>query len=57
MLNAGRAYYRLSADLIDRLIMRLFSSACVYCNLIEGPIELNRPISNPCILWEIGIQG
>ena len=41
MLNAGRAYYRLSADLIDRLIMRLFSSPCVYCNLIE----LNRPIS------------
>ena len=53
MLNAGRAYYRLSADLIDRLIMRLFSSACVYCNLIE----LNRPISNPCILWETGIKG
>ena len=38
---------------LDRLIMRLFSSACVYCNLIE----LNRPISNPCILWEIGIKG
>ena len=35
MLNAGRAYYRLSADLIDRLIMRLFSSACVYCNLTD----------------------
>ena len=53
MLNAGRAYYRLSADLIDRLIMRLFSSECDYCNLIE----LNRPISNVCILWEIGIKG
>ena len=39
MLNAGRAYYRLSADLIDSFITRLFSSACVYCNLIE----LNRP--------------
>ena len=39
MLNAGRAYYRLSADLIDSFITGLFSSACVYCNLIE----LNRP--------------
>ena len=53
MLNAGRAYYRLSADLIDSFITRLFSSVCVYCNLIE----LNSPISSPCIFWEIGIKG
>ena len=53
MLNAGHDYYRLSEDLIDSLITRLFSSACVYCNLIE----LNRPISSPCMLWELGIKG